>query len=84
MTDKRLKSGYGGIAQDGEAERNRKGHLMTDGSEAILVYPLQKVSLGQAVVLIAGGRFFCLEAVWYDIADDNKERVRWAAASAAG
>ena len=40
---------------------------------------MTKISLGQAVVLVAEGKVYCLEAVWEDMAYKAKERFRWAA-----
>jgi len=48
------------------------------------VYPLTKFWLGQAVVLVEDAEVYCLEAVWEDMAEKDKDMVRWATAREAG
>jgi len=77
-----VQSGYGGEAIDEEKEFRRAARIRTDGGEAMRVYPLTKVSLAQAVVLVADGKVYCLEAVWEDMVEKDKDRFRWVARGA--
>jgi len=88
--DKFLKPGEleleldGGKARDELEEAARTGILRTDGGTSIVVYPLRKVTLGQAIVVVAGTTVFCLEAAWDGMTEDDRERFRQAAAKGAG
>jgi len=50
----------------------------------MVVYPLCKVTLGQAIVVVAAGKVFCLEAAWDGMTQEDKERFRKAAARGTG
>jgi len=56
--DKFLKSGYGGEPEDSADEATRTGILRTDAGTSMVVYP----TLRQAIVVVASGKVFCLEA----------------------
>jgi len=82
--DKYLKAGYGGEPSEDEKEFARAGLLRADGGTVIKVYPLMKVTLGQAIVVVAGGKVYCLEAAWDGMKERDKERFRQAAAKGTG
>jgi len=84
MTDRHLKPGFGGVPTDEEKEFSRVALIRAEGETVIRVYPLRKVSLGQALVLVADGTIFCLEAVWTDMGEEDKDRFRHPAARGAG
>jgi len=65
-------------------EAARVGILRTDGGASIMVYPLCRDTLGQAIVVVAGGTVFCLEAAWEGMTGEDRERFRQAAAKGAG
>jgi len=74
----------GGEKRDEPEEATRRGILRTDGGTSIVVYPLCKVTLGQAIVVAAGSTVFCLEAGWDGMSEDDRERFRLAAARGTG
>ena len=61
----------------------RRANLRTDRGEVIRAFPLRKVSLGQAVILVADGRVYYLGAVW-NATEEDREGFRTAASSGAG
>jgi len=61
-------------------EATRRGILRMDGGTSIVVYPLCRVTLGQAIVVAAGTTVFCLEAAWDGMTEDDRGRFRQAAA----
>jgi len=70
--------------RDNAEEMARTGILRTDGGTSIIVYPLLKVSLGQAIVVVTGSTVFCLEAAWDGMSENDRERFRQAAARSTG
>jgi len=72
----------GGKGEDVE-EAARTGILRTYEGTSMVVYPLSKVTLGQAIVVVAGTTLFCLEAAWDGMMEDDRERFRQAAAKGA-
>jgi len=70
--------------RDELAESARVGILRMDGGTSIMVYPLCKVTLGQAIVVVAGRTVFCLEAAWEGMTEEDRERFRQAAAKGTG
>jgi len=64
-------------------EAVRTGILRTDGGTSMVVYPLSKVTLGQAIVVVAGTTVFCLEVAWDGMSEDDRERFRQVAAKGA-
>jgi len=83
MTDKHLKPGFGGVPSGDENEFSRAAWVTTDAGTVMKVYPLMRVSLGQAVVVVADGKVYCLEAVWNDVGDEDRVRFMRAAARGA-
>jgi len=84
MTDRHLKPGFGGIPSDNQREFSRGALITTDGGTVIKVYPLMRISPGQAIVLVADAKVYCLEAAWGDMGDKDKERFIRAATRGAG
>jgi len=74
--DQHLKTGYEEGARDETGEIARAANIRTDSGEILRVYPITKIALGQAVVLVADEKVFCLEAVWEDMAEKDKDRFR--------
>jgi len=68
--------------RDNSEEMARTGILRTDGGTSIIVYPLLKVTLEQAIVVLTGSTVFCLEAAWDGMLDNDREGFRQAAARA--
>jgi len=71
--------GHGGGTQD-ELEAARTGILRMEGGTSVVVYPLRRVTLGQAIVVVAGRTVFCLEAAWDGMTEEDRERFRQVAA----
>ena len=68
---------------DDEEEFVRAGHLRMESGTILKVFPLLKISLGQAIVLVVEGKVYCLEAAWDGMTDNDRERFRQAAAKGA-
>ena len=77
--DEFSKSGYEGEAKDELEEAARTGILRPEGGASMVVYPLCRVTLGQAIVVVAGTTVFCLEAAWEGMTEEDRERFRQAA-----
>ena len=65
-------------------EAARMGILRTDEGTSMVVYSLCRVTLGQAIVVVAGGTVFCLEAAWEGMTEEDRERFRQGAVKGAG
>jgi len=50
------KADFRGKAMEALEELGRTAHIRTDGGQALRVYPVGKVFLGQEVILVADGR----------------------------
>jgi len=82
--DEFSKSGYGGEAKDEVEEAARTGILRTEGGASMVVYPLCRVTLRQAIMVVTGTTVFCLEAAWEGMTEEDRERFRKAAARGTG
>ena len=84
MADRHLKSGFGGVPSDEEKGFSRGALITPEGGTVIKVYPLSRISLGQALAPVADGTVFSLEAAWSDMREKDRERFGHAAARGAG
>jgi len=84
--DNFAKQGHGELGKTREEmeEAARSGILRIEGGTSMVVYPLSRISLGQAIVVVTGTTVFCLQAAWDDMTEEDKERFRQAAARGTG
>ncbi|KAF8416294.1 hypothetical protein EV426DRAFT_578781 [Tirmania nivea] len=69
----------------GWEERGRNGRkIFMEGGGSVLVYPVERLNLGQRVAAVIGRKYFVLEAAWDAVGEDELERERCLRAAGRG